>query len=121
MKSATILTFAVLAAFITANVVVSDPDPEPYVPPKPLPGQTCILRQECLDRPEDKNMSDSTCPSTSKINNPQIVYFEPKPLYRPDNLKLVCPYIDGTQPVCCNDDQVELMGKYKQNWHLIKL
>jgi hypothetical protein len=29
------------------------------------------------------------------------------------NFTLVCPHLDGTKPVCCNDDQVELLGIHK--------
>jgi hypothetical protein len=62
-------------------------------------------------------MNTTNCPggpSPEHINNPEIVYFEPTPLIKDDSIKnftLVCPHLDGNNPVCCNDDQVEILGK----------
>ena len=60
-------------------------------------------------------MSEAKCPDISPINlnNPEIVYFEPTVLLRDDSketLGVICPYLDPNEPICCNDDQVEIMN-----------
>ena len=62
-------------------------------------------------------MDQAPCPygaDPTKLNNPQILYSKPRPLYRPDSqtsLARICPQYDPAQPLCCNDDQVEIMCK----------
>lgn len=56
-------------------------------------------------------MKDLPCPDPSNLDNPQIVYHEPALLYRPEALKTPCPALDGTKPLCCNDDVVAIMTR----------
>ena len=82
----------------------------------PDPKNTCVLKQSCNRRP-DQPMETEKCPDgpgPTNINNPQIDYFEPSILFREeskDGLRLVCPQYDPETPICCNDDQVEILGK----------
>lgn len=33
----------------------------------------------------------------------------------PSLLETPCPFLDGSQPVCCDDDSATIMGKFKNN------
>ena len=55
---------------------------------------------------------DDPCPDPSNIVNPFIRYFEPKVLgfAAQATFQTVCPYMNATAPVCCNDDQVAILN-----------
>lgn len=65
----------------------------------------CVISQHCK-RTKDQPMNTTFCPDSSPagILNPLIDNHPPEMLYRPELLNVPCPYIDGTKPVCCNDD-----------------
>jgi len=62
-------------------------------------------------------MEQAPCPpglDATKINNPEIVYFKPRTFERQDSkdqFRKICPGYDPEAPLCCNDDQVEIMCK----------
>ncbi|CDW90740.1 UNKNOWN [Stylonychia lemnae] len=82
----------------------------------PAPGETCVLVQHCFRGPDDPTMEQSKCPNgadPTHINNPEISYFTPTKLKRKDSqdaFKLICPFMDQSGDLCCNDDQVEIMN-----------
>ncbi len=74
------------AALNLASAAISDP----FVPPVPKPGETCILKQTCKDREFPRWISLTTCrsdgqpPTPSDIENPSIEYFKPRSIYKTD-------------------------------------
>ncbi len=89
---------------------------EPYPPDE---GKTCMLKQSCK-RTDGSSMETAECPSINPedLEHPTIEFYEPALLYRDDskaNLKEICPEFDPETPICCNDDQVQIMvSNYKQ-------
>ena len=80
----------------------------PYIPKNRDPGDTCVLRQQCI-RPANVSFDDSECPDVTKIKNPQIEYFAPTVITDPSgnaqkNLESACPFLDTSKPLCCNKD-----------------
>ncbi|CDW79430.1 UNKNOWN [Stylonychia lemnae] len=79
--------------------------------------KTCSMTQICKRSDGDPTMQEGRCPNGADplhILNPTIGDAEPRVLYRQDsktNFKLICPFMDPEQPICCNDDQVEIMIK----------
>jgi len=61
---------------------------DPFVPPIPKPGETCILKQTCKGRGFLHPISLTTCrtdgqpPTPTDIENPSIEYFKPIPIYK---------------------------------------
>ena len=45
-------------------------------------------------------------PDPKKIDNPVISFFEPAKVKNVVGLSAICPFMNVTEPVCCNDDQV---------------
>jgi hypothetical protein len=74
----------------------------PYNADKP-----CVLHQYC----ERKNgeSQDAPCPSTSEIYKPIGGQFATAKLNDPDSFKTQCPFMDSTAPMCCTDDQVDMI------------
>jgi hypothetical protein len=74
------------AALNQASAAISDP----FVPPVPGPGETCILKQTCKDRGFLRPMRFFTCrsdgqpPTPSDIENPSIEYFKPDSIKKDD-------------------------------------
>lgn len=72
---------------------------------------TCTIAQHCLR----DNPAIPFCPDPKKILNPVISFFEPAKVKNTVGLTGVCPFMNVTEPVCCNDDQVEIMtNSFKQ-------
>ena len=62
---------------------------DPFVPPVPGPGETCVLWQECKGRiPFYNPMSSYPCrsdkqpPQSGDILNPDIIFFKPRPIMK---------------------------------------
>lgn len=93
-----------------------------FVPPVPKPGETCMLWQECKGRnwllnPMSKYpcRSDGAAPTSGDILNPVIEYFKPAALFKEEQkkqLRAACPMFDPDTPLCCNDDQAEILSKF---------
>lgn len=110
MKSATILLSLLALTALSAASTNMTKVYQPVIGDGPKPGETCILKQFC-DRPPGFNISNYPCPDSPSFNNPYIEYFAPAPLVKPESIAEVCPHINGSEPICCNDDQVKLMSK----------
>lgn len=67
---------------------------------------TCTIAQHCLKA--DPHLP--FCPDPKKIANPVISFFEPAPVKNVAGLTEICPFMNVTEPVCCNDDQVMIMS-----------
>lgn len=53
-------------------------------------------------------------PQGADILFPDIKYFKPAPIvkdYQKGLLRQVCPFFDPDSPLCCNDDQAEILCK----------
>mmetsp|Transcript_32901 Transcript_32901/g.50308 ORF Transcript_32901/g.50308 Transcript_32901/m.50308 type:complete len:186 (-) Transcript_32901:508-1065(-) len=73
--------------------------------------KTCTISQKC----KRDDPSQTLCPDPRKIDNPIIEYFEPATLSSPFGIMAICPFLNATEPLCCNDDQVAIMTEnYKQ-------
>eukprot|EP00347_Sterkiella_histriomuscorum_P014918 403359016 len=81
----------------------------------PAPQKGCVLVQHCFRGPDDPTMAEGPCPhgaDPTQIDNPAIIYGDPTPLLRDDSklaFQAICPFMDQNSPLCCNDDQVEIM------------
>ena len=64
------------------------------------PTETCTMTQHC---------NEAGCPNPTNISNPIISFFEPKVVGNPFGLMQICPFLDASQPLCCNDDQIAIM------------
>ena len=63
---------------------------------------TCTIAQHC--KKPDPHLP--FCPDPKKIDNPVISFFEPAKVKNVVGLSAICPFMNVTEPVCCNDDQV---------------
>lgn len=69
----------------------------------------CSISQNCV---RDASQQNQTCPNVLEIYNPSW-----DKTYAPlllntsaqSALRGVCPFLDPTQPLCCNDDQTAIM------------
>lgn len=86
MRSRDIMILLTLGLFAIVN---SRKNFVPYLRDDPPdPKATCVLRQQCY-RTEEQPMSETNCPGgpiPTNINNPQIEYFEPSPLLKPESV-----------------------------------
>jgi hypothetical protein len=83
--------------------------------------ETCVLWQECKGRgiwPFGRPMDSTTCRvdggavQAGDVLNPVIKYYAPSPIVKPDQKKQItknCPMFDPNTPLCCNDDQAEII------------
>eukprot|EP00347_Sterkiella_histriomuscorum_P010129 403377491 len=75
---------------------------------------TCAFTQNCV-RIFEPPMAEAPCqdPSPFRKTTPGIQQFQPTQLLRQDskqNLEEICPSYNGSEPLCCNDDQVQYLA-----------
>ncbi len=55
---------------------------------------------------------DGGAPQSGDVINPIIKFYAPAPISKPDQKKQItknCPMFDPNKPLCCNDDQAEIL------------
>ena len=76
------------------------------------------MRQYCKGRGFLRPISLTTCrtdgqpPGATDVDNPIISYFKPEVIQKvaqKDMLRKNCPDYDPNTPLCCNDDQAEIL------------
>ena len=84
---------------------------------------TCNLWQVCASNigkcPGHRWTSRDTCDDASAVSIPEFIENGYPPVVMgsltntlgTDALATSCPYIDLTQPLCCNQDNAQIMGK----------
>lgn len=68
----------------------------------------CIAQSQCVRTPAQVG---KPCPDPAVVTVPTNVTYAPAPMATPSLLETPCPFLDGSQPVCCDDDSATIMGK----------
>jgi hypothetical protein len=82
-------------------------------------GPTCNLWQTCASNegvlPTDKIVRFGSCADPSAVTEPVFIPggYEPTPMAFAGQsaMDTACPMIDYTQPLCCNQDNAQIMSK----------
>jgi len=92
-----------------------------YAQAQPWTEGTCNLWQVCANHAdmEAGSFPDTPCANGADVSLPQFVMDGDKGGYTPQvmnslgasNMKTACPFYPSDQPLCCNSDTAQIMGK----------
>ncbi len=92
-------------ALVATQVYADIPVDEPYHAIEELGADAtpCLSDFTCM-RNGLQPIATVNCPNAALVNTPVIGKFKAAKLFRPEYLKLSCPFMDPGAEYCCNDD-----------------